>query len=50
MVGNKCVSMRVIREEHNKLIVDLRTPFENKINSNMPLSLRDALVFMELAE
>ncbi|XP_075122157.1 RING finger protein 17 [Leptodactylus fuscus] len=49
MVGNKCVSMKVLREEHDKLIVDLKKPFGNKINTDMPVSLRDALIFMELA-
>ncbi|XP_069825873.1 RING finger protein 17-like isoform X2 [Dendropsophus ebraccatus] len=50
VIGAKCVSMKVFREEHRKLIVDLKTPFENKINSDMPLSLREALVFLELAK
>ncbi|XP_056416035.1 RING finger protein 17 [Hyla sarda] len=50
VIGNKCVLMKVLREENRKLIVDLKTPFENKISSDMPLSLREALVFLELAK
>ncbi|XP_040282180.1 RING finger protein 17 [Bufo bufo] len=50
VVGKKCVLMKVYREEDNKWIVDLKKPFDNKIYSEMPVSLRDALVFMELAK
>ncbi|XP_073439207.1 RING finger protein 17 isoform X2 [Dendrobates tinctorius] len=50
VVGNKCVSLKTLREEHNKLIVDLKKPFDRKIKSDMPLSLRDALVFLEMAK
>ncbi|XP_071990357.1 RING finger protein 17 isoform X2 [Engystomops pustulosus] len=50
VVGNKGVSMKILREEHNKLIVDLKKPVGNKINSDMPVSLRDALVFLEMAK
>ncbi|XP_077154444.1 RING finger protein 17 isoform X2 [Ranitomeya variabilis] len=50
VVGNKCVSMKTLREEHNKLIVDLKKPFDRKIKSDMPVSLRDALVFLEMAK
>ncbi|KAM4043964.1 RING finger protein 17 [Anomaloglossus baeobatrachus] len=49
-VGKKCVSMKTLREEHNKLIVDLKTPFDNKIKSDMPVSLRDYLVLSEMAK
>ncbi|KAM4860256.1 RING finger protein 17 isoform 2-T2 [Thomomys bottae] len=49
MVNNKAVLMKVFREENNVLIVDLQKPPTNKISSDMPVSLRDALVFMELA-
>ncbi|XP_058293742.1 RING finger protein 17 isoform X5 [Hylobates moloch] len=50
MVNNKAVSMQVFREEDGVLIVDLQKPPPNKISSDMPVSLRDALVFMELAK
>ncbi|XP_025220185.1 RING finger protein 17 isoform X2 [Theropithecus gelada] len=50
MVNNKAVSMKVFREENGVLIVDLQKPPPNKISSDMPVSLRDALVFMELAK
>ncbi|XP_054521088.1 RING finger protein 17 isoform X9 [Pan paniscus] len=50
MVNNKAVSMKVFREEDGVLIVDLQKPPPNKISSDMPVSLRDALVFMELAK
>ncbi|XP_046302897.1 RING finger protein 17 isoform X1 [Marmota monax] len=49
MVNNKAVLMKVFREENGVLIVDLQKPPTNKISSDMPVSLRDALVFMELA-
>ncbi|XP_053312057.1 RING finger protein 17 [Spea bombifrons] len=49
MAKKKCVTMKVFREEDNKFIVDLRKPPTNKTSSGMPVSLRDALVFLELA-
>ncbi|XP_077014883.1 RING finger protein 17 [Tamandua tetradactyla] len=49
MVNNKAVLMKVFREEDGVLIVDLQKPPANKISSDMPVSLRDALVFLELA-
>lgn len=49
MVNNKVVLMKVFKEENGKLIVDLKKPRTNKITSDMPVSLRDALVFTELA-
>uniref|UniRef100_F6SSE7 Ring finger protein 17 n=1 Tax=Callithrix jacchus TaxID=9483 RepID=F6SSE7_CALJA len=50
MVNNKAVLMKVFREEDGVLIVDLQKPPTNKISSDMPVSLRDALVFMEVAK
>ncbi|XP_075054987.1 RING finger protein 17 isoform X2 [Mixophyes fleayi] len=50
VVNNKCVVLKVFREEEKTLIVDLKKPFTNKISSDMPVSLRDALVFLELAK
>nr|XP_034972622.1 RING finger protein 17 [Zootoca vivipara] len=49
MVKNKAVLMKVFREEDGVLIVDLMKPPANKISSDMPVSLRDALVFLDLA-
>ncbi|XP_066031913.1 RING finger protein 17 isoform X4 [Chamaea fasciata] len=49
MVNNKVVSMMVFREEDGVLIVDLRKSPFNEISSNIPLSLKDALVFLDLA-
>lgn len=49
MVNNKVVSMMVFREEDGVLIVDLRKPPFNEISGNIPLSLKDALVFLDLA-
>ncbi|XP_006519171.1 RING finger protein 17 isoform X1 [Mus musculus] len=49
MVNKKAVLMKVFGEEDDVLIVDLQKPPTNKISSDMPVSLRDALVFMELA-
>uniref|UniRef100_A0A8C3IAV1 RING finger protein 17 n=1 Tax=Chrysemys picta bellii TaxID=8478 RepID=A0A8C3IAV1_CHRPI len=48
MVNNKAVLMEVFREEDGVLIVDLKKPRVNKM-SDMPVSLKDALVFTELA-
>ncbi|XP_008106175.2 RING finger protein 17 isoform X1 [Anolis carolinensis] len=50
MINNKAVLMKVFREQDGVLIVDLMKPAACKINSDMPVSLRDALVFMELAK
>ncbi|XP_032352432.1 RING finger protein 17 isoform X2 [Camelus ferus] len=49
MVNKKAVLMKVFKKEDGVLIVDLQKPPTNKISSDMPVSLRDALVFMELA-
>ncbi|XP_062471229.1 RING finger protein 17 isoform X3 [Pezoporus occidentalis] len=49
MVNNKTVLMTIFREEDGVLIVDLKKPPFNNICSNMPLSLKDALVFLDLA-
>ncbi|KAE8627476.1 hypothetical protein XENTR_v10007019 [Xenopus tropicalis] len=49
LVNNKCVEMKVFKEEDNKLFVDLKKPSSYKSSSNIPASLRDALVFLELA-
>ncbi|XP_031362314.2 RING finger protein 17 [Lonchura striata] len=49
MVNNKVVSMMVFREDNGVLIVDLRKPPFNEVSSNTPLSLKDALVFLDLA-
>nr|XP_013817652.1 PREDICTED: RING finger protein 17 [Apteryx mantelli mantelli] len=49
MVNNKVVLMSIFREEDGVLIVDLKKPPFNKISNNMPVSLKDALVFLDLA-
>ncbi|OXB66064.1 UNVERIFIED_CONTAM: hypothetical protein H355_000855, partial [Colinus virginianus] len=49
MVNNKVVLMTVFREEDGILIVDLSKPPCNKICSGMPVSLKDTLVFLDLA-
>ncbi|XP_065534690.1 RING finger protein 17 isoform X2 [Lathamus discolor] len=49
MVNNKTVLMIIFREEDGVLIVDLKKPPFNNICNNMPLSLKDALVFLDLA-
>ncbi|XP_070605861.1 RING finger protein 17 isoform X2 [Erythrolamprus reginae] len=49
MVNSKAVLMKIFREENGVLIVDLMKPPANKISSDMPVSLRDALVFLDLA-
>lgn len=49
MVNNKVVLMTIFREEDGVLIVDLKKPPFNKTNNNMPVSLKDALVFLDLA-
>ncbi|XP_026713927.1 RING finger protein 17 [Athene cunicularia] len=49
MVNNKVVSMAIFREENGVLIVDLKKPPFNKANDNMPVSVKDALVYLDLA-
>uniref|UniRef100_A0A8D0C1J0 Ring finger protein 17 n=1 Tax=Salvator merianae TaxID=96440 RepID=A0A8D0C1J0_SALMN len=49
MVNSKAVLMKVFGEEDGVLIVDLVKPPANKISSDMPVSLREALVFLDLA-
>ncbi|NXL92057.1 RNF17 protein, partial [Alectura lathami] len=49
MVNNKVVLMTIFREEDGVLIVDLGKPLCNKISNDMPMSLRDTLVFLDLA-
>eukprot|EP00075_Anas_platyrhynchos_P004229 XP_012950256.2 RING finger protein 17 isoform X2 [Anas platyrhynchos] len=49
MVNNKVVLMTIFREENGVLIVDLKKSPHNKISSDMPVSLKDALVFLDLA-
>ncbi|XP_075448430.1 RING finger protein 17 isoform X2 [Ascaphus truei] len=49
MINNKCVLMKVFKEEYNKLIVDLKKPSTTKNSSDMPLSLREAFIHLGLA-
>ncbi|KAJ7426534.1 RING finger protein 17 [Willisornis vidua] len=49
MVNNKVVSMIVFGKENDVLIVDLRKPSFVEISSDIPVSLRDTLVFLDLA-
>ncbi|KAJ8352610.1 hypothetical protein SKAU_G00240860 [Synaphobranchus kaupii] len=49
VVGSKMVEMQVFGEERDALLVDLKNAPMDKSVSDMPLSLRDYLVFLELA-
>ncbi|KFQ27803.1 RING finger protein 17, partial [Merops nubicus] len=49
MVENKVVLMTIFREEDGVLIVDLKKSPFSKISSNMPVSVKDALVYLDLA-
>uniref|UniRef100_A0A4W3HK33 RING finger protein 17 n=1 Tax=Callorhinchus milii TaxID=7868 RepID=A0A4W3HK33_CALMI len=49
MVDNKTVQMLVLGEDGDKLLVDLKKPPPDKMGNNVPVSLRDALVFLDLA-
>ncbi|XP_061092080.1 RING finger protein 17 isoform X2 [Conger conger] len=49
VVGSKAVEMQVFGEERDALLVDLKNAPMDKSASDMPLSLRDYLVFLELA-
>ncbi|XP_046560224.1 RING finger protein 17-like [Haliotis rubra] len=49
MIANKPMLMNVIREVGNVLQVDLHTPSVDSILDDRPISLRDSLVFLELA-
>ncbi|XP_077340104.1 RING finger protein 17 isoform X2 [Lithobates pipiens] len=50
MINNRSVQMRVFREENNTLIVDLMKPVTSKMISDMPVSLRESLVFANFAK
>ncbi|XP_067674654.1 RING finger protein 17-like isoform X2 [Haliotis asinina] len=49
MIADKPMLMNVIREVGNVLQVDLHTPSVDSILDDRPISLRDSLVFLELA-
>ncbi|XP_069747424.1 RING finger protein 17 [Narcine bancroftii] len=49
IVDNKAVQMIVLGKDRDKLLVDLKKPSMDKIANDVPVSLRDALVFLELA-
>ncbi|XP_051882620.1 RING finger protein 17 [Pristis pectinata] len=49
IVDNKAVQMIVLGEEGDRLLVDLQKPPLDKMENDVPVSLRDALVFLELA-
>ncbi|XP_035264204.1 RING finger protein 17 isoform X1 [Anguilla anguilla] len=49
VVGSKAVEMLVFGEERDALLVDLKNAPMDRSASDMPLSLRDYLVFLELA-
>ncbi|XP_048239556.1 RING finger protein 17-like isoform X2 [Haliotis rufescens] len=49
MIANKPMLMNVIREVGNVLQVDLHKPSIDNILDDRPISLRDSLVFLELA-
>ncbi|XP_078259334.1 RING finger protein 17 [Rhinoraja longicauda] len=49
IVDNKAVQMIVLGKDGDKLLVDLKKSPMDKMESDVPVSLRDALVFLELA-
>lgn len=49
IVDNKAVQMIVLGKDGDKLLVDLKKSPMDKMGSDVPVSLRDALVFLELA-
>ncbi|RXN01480.1 RING finger protein 17 [Acipenser ruthenus] len=49
VVGNKVVEMRVFGDDGDSLLVDLKKSAMDKMASDMPISLREYLVFLELA-
>lgn len=50
MTDNKTLYMTVIREVNNVLHVDLSKPLLDNAKDEVPVSIRDALVFLELAQ
>ncbi|GBN92318.1 RING finger protein 17 [Araneus ventricosus] len=48
-VNNKIVIMQVFEERNNVFVVDLCQCPDSDISSDVPVSIRDALVFLELA-
>ncbi|XP_069034873.1 RING finger protein 17 isoform X3 [Lepisosteus oculatus] len=49
VVGSKAVEMKVFGEDGDTLLVDLQKSRMDRLVSDMPISLREYLVFMELA-
>ncbi|XP_078698177.1 RING finger protein 17-like isoform X3 [Branchiostoma floridae x Branchiostoma belcheri] len=49
MVGDKPVLMKILNHSGSLLQVDLHKPPNEDIDTDMPVSLRDALVFLEVA-
>ncbi|XP_052239126.1 RING finger protein 17-like isoform X2 [Dreissena polymorpha] len=49
MVDNKTMVLKVVQEENKIMMVDLSKPADEEILDDRPISVRDALVFLELA-
>ncbi|XP_078617663.1 RING finger protein 17-like isoform X1 [Branchiostoma floridae x Branchiostoma japonicum] len=49
MVGDKPVLLKIMKQSGSLLYVDLHKPPNEDIDTDMPVSLRDALVFLEVA-
>lgn len=50
MADNKKLYMTVVSERNNVLQVDLSKPVLDSTKNEVPISIRDALVFLELAQ
>lgn len=50
MTDNKKLYMTVVSERNNVLQVDLSKPVLDATKNEVPISIRDALVFLELAQ
>lgn len=49
VVGTKAVPMQVLGQDNGTLLVDLKNAPMDKSATNMPVSLREHLVFLDLA-
>jgi len=50
MVSNRPVLMSTIKREGGRRFVDLHKPAPDEIDLDIPVSVRDALVFMDMAK
>ena len=50
MISNRPVLMTTVKRESGRRYVDLHKPAPDEIDKDIPISVRDAMVFLELAK